>query len=160
MFVSVDSAVMFHWWDRAVNSNVHLNADILRIVSFCKLSVVDTPYKVSALIISPVSILHKSIVGRYRPVRVADGPITARCRFKKNASWVCCSISIVVTSYIDCSLFALSKTASIPQVVFLLTVIRSFLFFFVFFFGCRFSMFVQTTCVVVNPISIDNLLPH
>ena len=29
----------------------------------------------------PVSILHKSIAGRYRPVRVADGPITARCRF-------------------------------------------------------------------------------
>ena len=36
----------------------------------------------------PVSILHKSIAGRYRPVRVADGPITARCRFMKNASWV------------------------------------------------------------------------
>ena len=35
----------------------------------------------------PVSILHKSIAGRYRPVRVADGPITARCRFMKNASW-------------------------------------------------------------------------
>ena len=28
----------------------------------------------------PASILHKSIAGRYRPVRVADGPITARCR--------------------------------------------------------------------------------
>ena len=26
----------------------------------------------------PVSILYKSIAGRYRPVRVADGPITAR----------------------------------------------------------------------------------
>ena len=36
---------------------------------------------------SPVSILHKSIAGRYRPVRAADGPITARCRFIKNASW-------------------------------------------------------------------------
>ena len=35
----------------------------------------------------PVSILHKSIAGRYRPVRVADGPITARCRFIKNNSW-------------------------------------------------------------------------
>ena len=35
----------------------------------------------------PVSILYKSIAGRYRPVRVADGPITARYRFKKNASW-------------------------------------------------------------------------
>ena len=29
----------------------------------------------------PVSILHKSIAGRYRPVRVADGPITTRYRF-------------------------------------------------------------------------------
>ena len=29
----------------------------------------------------PVSILHKSISGRHRPVRVADGPMTARCRF-------------------------------------------------------------------------------
>ena len=29
----------------------------------------------------PVSILHKSIAGRYRPVRIADGPITARYRF-------------------------------------------------------------------------------
>ena len=38
--------------------------------------------------IYPVSILYKSIAGRYRPVRVADGPITARYRFIKNASWV------------------------------------------------------------------------
>ena len=37
--------------------------------------------------ITPVSILYKSIAGRYRPVRVADGPITARYRFIKNASW-------------------------------------------------------------------------
>ena len=36
---------------------------------------------------TPVSILYKSIAGRYRPVRVADGPITARYRFIKNASW-------------------------------------------------------------------------
>ena len=35
----------------------------------------------------PVSILYKSVAGRYRPVRVADGPITARYRFIKNASW-------------------------------------------------------------------------
>ena len=33
-----------------------------------------------------LSILHKSIAGHYRPVRVADEPITARCRFIKNAS--------------------------------------------------------------------------
>ena len=35
-----------------------------------------------------VSILYKSIAGPNRPVRVADGPITARYRFIKNASWV------------------------------------------------------------------------
>ena len=35
----------------------------------------------------PASILYKSSAGRYRPVRVADGPITARCRFIKNAYW-------------------------------------------------------------------------
>ena len=34
----------------------------------------------------PVSILYKYIAGRFRPVGVADGPITARYRFIKNAS--------------------------------------------------------------------------
>ena len=32
----------------------------------------------------PVSILYKSIAGRYRPVSYPDGPITARYRFIKN----------------------------------------------------------------------------
>ena len=32
-------------------------------------------------LIYPVSILRKSISGRHWPVRVADGPMTARCRF-------------------------------------------------------------------------------
>ena len=41
----------------------------------------------------PASILHKSRAGRYRPDRVADGPITARCRFIKNASWGITSIN-------------------------------------------------------------------
>ena len=36
---------------------------------------------------SPVSILNKSKAGCYRPVRVADGPITARYIFIKNACW-------------------------------------------------------------------------
>ena len=35
----------------------------------------------------PAGILYKSIAGRYRPVSVADGPITARYRFIKNAYW-------------------------------------------------------------------------
>ena len=30
---------------------------------------------------NPVSILRKSISDRHRPVRVADRPMTARCRF-------------------------------------------------------------------------------
>ena len=38
-------------------------------------------------VVYPVGILYDSIAGRYRPVRVADGPITARYRFIKNASW-------------------------------------------------------------------------
>ena len=38
--------------------------------------------------IFPLSIPNKSVAGRYRPVRVADGPITARWRFINNASWV------------------------------------------------------------------------
>ena len=41
-----------------------------------------------------VSILYKSIAGRYRPVRVADGPMTARYRFIKNASWAHCVSTI------------------------------------------------------------------
>ena len=36
---------------------------------------------------TPASILYKSIAGRYRPVRVADGPITVCYRFIKNAYW-------------------------------------------------------------------------
>ena len=37
-------------------------------------------YTVNIVYVS-VSILHKSIAGHYRPVKVADGPITARYRF-------------------------------------------------------------------------------
>ena len=33
----------------------------------------------------PTSILYWSTAGRYRPVSYTDGPITARCRFIKNA---------------------------------------------------------------------------
>ena len=36
----------------------------------------------------PASILYKSTAGRCRPVSYPDGPITARCRFIKNAYWV------------------------------------------------------------------------
>ena len=46
----------------------------------------------------PVSILRKSISGRHRPVRVADGPMTARCSFTLNASWVYDASSRTVNS--------------------------------------------------------------
>ena len=36
---------------------------------------------------NPISIPYKSIADRYRPVSYPDGPITARYRFIKNASW-------------------------------------------------------------------------
>ena len=35
----------------------------------------------------PASILYKSIAVCYRPVSYPHGPITARCRFIKNAYW-------------------------------------------------------------------------
>ena len=47
-----------------------------------------TKNKSCGLTVFPVSILYKSIAGRNRLVRIADGPITARHRFIKNASWV------------------------------------------------------------------------
>ena len=36
---------------------------------------------------------YKSPAGRYRPVSYPDGPMTARCRFIKNAYWVCVGIT-------------------------------------------------------------------
>ena len=38
-------------------------------------------FQKARLSIDPVSILRKSISDRHRPVRVADGPMMARCRF-------------------------------------------------------------------------------
>ena len=65
----------------------------------------------------PVSILYKSIAVRYRPVRVADGPTTARYSFIKNASWVVvcmCSVVYFMNQVFLCilelTLTALSKT--------------------------------------------------
>ena len=48
----------------------------------------------------PASILYKSIVGRYRHVSYPDGPITARCRFIKNAYWVRASAKTEISLYI------------------------------------------------------------
>ena len=43
----------------------------------------------------PVSILYKSIAGHNRPIRVADGPTSARYRFIKNASSVDSAIHLI-----------------------------------------------------------------
>ena len=34
-----------------------------------------------------MSIPHRFVAGRYRPVSYPDGPITARCRFIKKPNW-------------------------------------------------------------------------
>ena len=46
----------------------------------------------------PVSILYKSIAGRYRPVSYPDGPITACYRFIKNDDW---AVNKYVKSFSD-----------------------------------------------------------
>ena len=55
---------------------------------------------------SLAGILYKSIAGRYRPVKVTDGPIKARYRFIKNAYWG--SIVVRVISFPVCLSFHLS----------------------------------------------------
>ena len=57
----------------------------------------------SLLHASPVSSLHKSKAGRYRPDRVADGPTPAHSRFLNNASWV--------SSIFECCLYLLNIIA-------------------------------------------------
>ena len=54
------------------------------------------PGMLSVRLMYPGSILYKSIAGRYRPVRIADGPITVCFRFIKNATWVgSCFVAVV-----------------------------------------------------------------
>ena len=66
----------------------HLFALPLRvIIGLCFVTVGLVDYFHGKSTRNPVSILHKSIAGRYRPVRVADGSITSRCRFMQSASW-------------------------------------------------------------------------
>ena len=65
-------------------------------VGFNNLSVIVQQYLpvAGSSMLTPASILYKSIAGRYRPVSYPDGPITARYRFIKNAYWdfYCCLI--------------------------------------------------------------------
>ena len=52
-------------------------------VIICSSSVLLLVPRLYFVIVSPESILHKSAAGRCRPISVADGPITTRCRFIK-----------------------------------------------------------------------------
>ena len=69
-------------FDRNFRSHVWLLTTILTLVKY---GVVLSAPKYRNC---PASIFYKSIAGRYRPVSYPDGPITARCRFIKNAYWV------------------------------------------------------------------------
>ena len=66
-------------------------------------------------VVHPVSILYKSIAGRYRPVRVADGPITARYRFIKNASWA--HSAIIIDPFFFACFLKCSLSTLIPEYV-------------------------------------------
>ena len=78
---------------------------VLFVVLFCIWWILSS-IAIEELVSFPVSILYKSIAGRYRPVRVADGPITARYRFIKNAIWVAAFLLLVacVSSVLVCFL--------------------------------------------------------
>ena len=51
------------------------------LVNVCQKCVRKTYENHAVIFIYPVSILRKSISGRHRPVKVADGPMTTRCSF-------------------------------------------------------------------------------
>ena len=63
----------FHFLD--VKFSIYLNR---RVFVMC---IPSANHEVDLSLRYPVSILRKSISGRHRSVRVADGPMTARCRF-------------------------------------------------------------------------------
>ena len=69
LFVAILYSIL---WPCKSATKIHDQTVLLDLYLRC-LYVIRTP--------SPVSILRKSISGRHRPVRVADGPMTARCRF-------------------------------------------------------------------------------
>ena len=72
-----------HPWSMHQN---YLPSDIFRYTLFWHIKIVTrsnllSTYESQEFAFIPVSILRKSISGRHRPVRVADWPMTARCRF-------------------------------------------------------------------------------
>ena len=75
------NVLLFQWFDFKTKYKPH--QDKRNVTDICK----QQYRRASRASRYPVSILYKSTAGRYRPVSYPDGPITARCRFIKNASW-------------------------------------------------------------------------
>ena len=82
----------------------HVEARVKISQNRLKLPVVFTT-EVSKAMVLPVSILHKSVAGHYRPVRVAEGPIKARYRFIKNISWAGVAYSLYDLVLVRCGTF-------------------------------------------------------
>ena len=74
---------MYRWVRGMISNFTAVRAFLRRTASLGRLDI--PQYKSMEWLLSqnifPVSILRKSISGRHRPVRVADGPMMARCRF-------------------------------------------------------------------------------
>ena len=68
-------------------SSAKLAHGVVKLMDLCLYIYSKIPPRSLKIKTTSVSILHKSTAGHYQPVRIADGPITARCRFIKNASW-------------------------------------------------------------------------
>ena len=113
-------------------------------------------YERSSEAIYPVKFLYKSIAGRYRPVRVADGPIMARYRFIKNTSWVVSSWMLLYT-VMHCFLhYTITLQSQMRRLIWVFAVriypedtlfprCSSIVFFFFFLFFCFF--FVDQSAV-------------
>ena len=81
--------------------------------------------------------LHKSIASCYRPVRVAAGPITARCRFMKNAYWEACLVHLddIIQLTKSTSISSLVRGLGLNKVISIrLKQFLRFVFFLFFFF--------------------------
>ena len=65
----------------------------------------------------PVGILYKSIAGRYRLASYPDGPITARYKFIKNASWGAAYIGVVLITHQTRELYEPSLSRTTPKTV-------------------------------------------
>ena len=136
----------------------------------------------------PASILYKSTEGRYRPLRVADGPIAACCRFIKNVYRVTAKLlnqgyryhnlrkafSKFYRRHFDlASNFNIGLKSLLQQGLSEPEFYRDLVYKFNGFstqfrkiilryieIGCNIDVIRQTACMVVNPITINNFVSH